>query len=871
MPSFVAKTNVNLIGPLSSAQITYTPTIGNSLIMSITLVTGTASVSEIFDDQGNDIFGNPINAWQNLGTINLGTTRLELWGVLNIKQAPAKTTILLTNSQSNLVASLEEYSGVSSFGLSGTVSNTGYSDLFFQGTASNNTDILVATFVLPVGTNGSSGSGTFNIPGQANFPITPATQRDVITGSFLGEVLVLEQTVINTPQLLIAQLVIGSSLIAAAGIMAVGVVLQGGFALVTPPGFSDIDDTQLIAGSIVHALKLNQISQNASLGMVRPEFFYGTYLDGDTVATPVSPVDQYQYQRDELFYIYTPYTNFDVKSGWTSAAGILFYAQWNVDPNTGTVTVKEFYHPDGNTPTNQTSDGQLIVLTIAQRGNSGTQTGLSMKNPPSIVNTPLSLCGQDLPVTQTLMQTLARNSKFGAVKAEVFYMGEFVNGQKVIPPISYVDGYQYAYDECIFLSSWKWTCNPNTFGPPPMATATGAPAHGGWSQLNYMQAHIDSQGNVTCDVHFYNNKDINPADASNGGVAYGRLQVYCFTQRAKGPYFSIPLLAINGNTSGSVTQSYVVKVTNIVGSVTGSLSVSVPASTLGNMPISKIVVLKTAKGGDPVLTSTALYSGGTVTAGTTLITTPVAYTFDSSHDYYFVIVLTNGFLCYQNMSGLINKNTPQNYVVATGDISGDSTISSMSLTPDATRSNAFQAIHLIITGDTVADEFAELPLTDEVAVFVPGNVLTYPYVTQLAQNVKEGAYAVEFFGPTNHVFGDTVPLPTSPTDGYTYSRSELLYIWQWHDTGNPVIRLLAFGASISSAGLVNLFVYHVGDGGPIINNYTGASIDVVTIGVRSHITSQSNNPTSSNNGNPPSDLSSMAFGGVGGFTVNGGS
>ena len=401
--------------------------------MGVFLQNGNASVSEVFDNVGNDIFLNPINAWQNLGTITLGTTRLELWGCLKIVTAPATITVLLSNQQNVIAINLLEYSGVSAFGLSGTVSNTGYSSLFFQGTAENNTDILVSMFAAPtlVGGDIASGAGTYNIPGQVNFVITPATFREqTFAGS--GQLLSLEQTVINVPQLIISQCY--SQAVAGAGLMAAGVVLAGGLALQTPPGFSDIDETKLVAGSVLHALKLNQISQNASLGMVRPEFFYGSYLHGDTVIAPVSPVDQYQYQRDELIYIYTPYTTFDPKSGWTSASGILFYCQWDVDPLTGAVTILEFYHPDGNTPTNQTNDGELLVLTIAQRGNSGTQSGLQMANPPSLANVDLTLCGQDKPITQTLMQTLAKNSKFAAVKAEVFYMGEYVNGQVVLPP-----------------------------------------------------------------------------------------------------------------------------------------------------------------------------------------------------------------------------------------------------------------------------------------------------------------------------------------------------------------------------------------------------------------------------------------------------
>lgn len=865
-PTFVNEATATAGSP-DKMVVTYTPGVDNTMLLAIYLQDGNASVSQIFDDQGNDVFLNPINKWQNLGTVNLGTTRLELWGCLQVVQPPTLTTVLLTNGQTVFDANVLEYSNVSSFGLSGSVSNTGYSNLFFQGTAQNNTDILVAVFGLPVG-SGFSGNGTYNIPGQPNFPITPATFR-ASSGGWGGQLQCLEQTVINNPQLLIAEL--GLANVAIAGIMAIGVVLQGGFALQTPPGFSDIDETLLTAGAVVHSLKLNQIAQNASLGMVRPEFFYGTYLNGDTVIEPVSPVDQYQYSRDELIYIYTPYTTFDAQSGWTSASGILFYCLWDVDPVTGVVTIKEFYHPDGNTPTNQTNDGQLIVLTIGQRGMSGTgQSGVKMSNPPSLANVDLTLCGEDKPLTQTLMQTLAKNSKFAAVKAEVFYMGEFIDGQVVPAPISYVDGYVYNYSECKFLSSWLWNCNPNAFGPPPMATADGGDSHGGWSQLNYMQAEVDANGSVTCDVHFYNNRDINPDTPSNGNLPYGRLRVFCFCQRNKGPYLGGLALDVATN-SLTGPASFVAEVTGLEGSATGSLTVSVPAPSGGSLVIDKIVIKRTLTGSNTVIDTTTLDSGATVPAGTTYVTTPVTFTLDAAHDYYVVVVISSGKAMFTTKAGKLTSGSIITYNQIASDVSGATTVSGMSLTADATNWRTISAISLNITGDTLSDEFAELPLTDEVAVFVPGNSLTEGYVTQLAKNVKEAAYAVEFFGPNNHVNGDTISLPTSPVDGYSYSRDELIYIWQWKDTGNPIIRLYGWGGSIDATGLVNMFVFHVGDGGPIAQDSAGASIDVITIACRSQVTNASTAALAANNGNPPTDVASMAFGGQGGYTINGSS
>lgn len=868
MPTFVNKSSAQST-TVSQLSITYTPTVGNTLLLGVLLENGNAAVSGIFDNVGADIFGNPINGWQNLGTITQGTTRVELWGCLNIVTAPTTVTVLLTDVQSIVVLNLLEYTEVASFGQYGTASNTGYSNLFFNGIAANNQDIMVTMFAVSdaSGTTGSftSGSGTINIPHQANYVITPAVIRQTVAGfGSSGEFDALEQTFIIDPQLLVAEIV--SVGIPVSGFMAVGVTLNGGFTLKTPPGFSDIDETKLLAGGVVHSLKLNQIAQNAALGMVRPEFFYSTQVNGDTVETPISPVDQYQYQRDELIYVYTPYTSFDPDTGWTGADGILFYLQWDVDPLTGVVTSVEYYHPTGNNPVNKSNDGQLIVLTIAQRASDG----VKMTIPPGISNVDLSLFGVDKPVTQTMMQTLAKNSKFAAVKAEVFYCGEFVNGQKVPPPVSSVDGYQYRYDECKFMSSWLWTTNPNYFGPPPMATASGGNANGGWSQINYLQAAVDTSGNVTTAVHFYNNGDIDPSTAPNGSTVFGRLRVYVFCQRSKGPYFGVPALATNSAPQVG-TVSVVMSVAAPAGTTTGNLNVSFKASSVASLSISKAVIKRTLHGSDAVIdTTNLLFSGSAskvVLAGTEATSDTVAsWTFDAAHDYYIVVAYTGSF-SYTPLVGVTNFNTPLISNVIGSDVTGSTTVSGMSIVNDPTTWRIFSALRLTIVGDTVADEFFEIPITN----FVPGQPLTANTMTQLAQNVKEGAYAIEFFGPTSRVHGDTVALPTSPTDGYTYSRKELLYIWQWHDTGNPIIRLFAMGASIDSSGLVNLMVWHCKEGGPPQTSNTGASIDVITIGVRESIATSQTAPLNANNGNPPTDVSSLGFGAVVGDVFNQGS
>src|ERR1700728_4279259 len=111
MPTFVnALANTYASG--SAFSIAYAPSVDNTLLLGIFLQDGSASVSQVYDNVGNDIFENPINAWQNLGTINLGTTRVEMWGCLQIVTAPTTIYVSLTKIQTTIGVNLLEYSGV---------------------------------------------------------------------------------------------------------------------------------------------------------------------------------------------------------------------------------------------------------------------------------------------------------------------------------------------------------------------------------------------------------------------------------------------------------------------------------------------------------------------------------------------------------------------------------------------------------------------------------------------------------------------------------------------------------------------------------------------------------------------------------------
>lgn len=858
MPSFVGKYANDYVNETSQV-VSYSPTLGNLVLLFLT-VNGNGTTAAIFDNAGNDIFNNPLNSWTLLGNVTMDQTglRQELWCCPNVLAAFTDINVVFSEQNSSFNAAVLEYSSGVVGGV-GATQDSGNSNLFFVGTAQNNSAVMVVGFncqqVAPY-----VAAGIYAPSGKSLGTITPGVERATADGGGGNNFLeVQEQTVISDDSLIVEA---GTTQVVN-GITAVGVVLTGGISLSTPPGFSAVDETKLVAGAIAHSIVLDQISQNGEFGMVRPEFFYTIQTNGDTVPLPVSPVDGYNYVADECYYMWTPLTTFDASTGWVSQSGILFYCQWSVDQDTGAVTCQEYYHPDGNTPVTSSTDGQLLVLTIAQRA----RGALGLTVPPGLAELPFASIVEDAPLTQSLMQTLAINSKFAAVKAEVIYMGEFVNGQTVPQPISPEDQYVYSYAEVMFMSCWKWTTEPNAFAPPPMATANGGNADGGWSQLNELQASVGGTGLVNCQVFFNNHGVIDPSAADNGGIAYGRLVVFAFCQRVKGPSFGIPTLS-NPIGYQSSPESNIVKITN-PRSISGNLSVGLLSGS-SSMNVSKLVIKKCATGSTTVLTtSTFTFSGSDSVAITGYLQSDqLSYSFEEGYDYYLILVYSGGF-SYSLLEGVANLNTPPIGYVS-GDQSGVTTIPAFSF---SITWGGIASIIMSIVDPVLADEFVEVPFDN----FAPGQPLLASAVEQIARNVQEGCYAVEFFGPTNHVNGDTVALPTSPADGYEYTRAELFYIWNWHDTGTAGTRLFGFGASISEAGVVTTNVWHVPSGSPPTDYGQGGSepadgsIDVLVIAVRSGLNPQGGSGGVTNGSNPPTDLTSLTFGGAGGYTINGGS
>lgn len=101
------------------------------------------------------------------------------------------------------------------------------------------------------------------------------------------------------------------------------IVLPGQLNIGSIPGYVDIATTQLGVGSVVTDDVMVKLSQNAKMAEVRHEFiFMGYYKNGDTVPVSVSPVDGYQYGRDEVTFDFELYTTRGTTAQFTSGQAV---------------------------------------------------------------------------------------------------------------------------------------------------------------------------------------------------------------------------------------------------------------------------------------------------------------------------------------------------------------------------------------------------------------------------------------------------------------------------------------------------------------------------------------------------------------------
>ncbi len=147
------------------------------------------------------------------------------------------------------------------------------------------------------------------------------------------------------------------------------------------PGFFDIADAAIVGGQPLTDDSIAKISHNAKFSAVRCEIIYmGFFANGNTVPTPVSPVDGYAYSRAELMYVWSIYSNRAPAAGFvpgqaaapgqaSSQTGALFNFPGTYDINdaTGLVTLAMSYTTALPPNEVRANDGIIKVYALCQR------------------------------------------------------------------------------------------------------------------------------------------------------------------------------------------------------------------------------------------------------------------------------------------------------------------------------------------------------------------------------------------------------------------------------------------------------------------------------------------------------------------------
>lgn len=572
-----------------------------------------------------------------------------------------------------------------------------------------------------------------------------------------------------------------------------------------PHGFSDQADANLVHDLSALGIEIGKISDNAAFGLTRLEVFKGIYKNGDTIALPVSPIDGYNYARNELIYSWSIQSTGNPTTNWATDGPpwTLWYGAWSVDQGTGAVKCAVGYRGNDDHRDRQanTNDSILEVTVFAQRGLSL----LSMASIPVYVEHKAAEFVTDAALTQAIMQDLNRNAKFDIVKAEAIYMGTFQNGAQLSRPVSPVDGYVYEWIECNFITSPFWTGDDDGAGNFQIPDISKG-------QLQDWSFTVDGKGLVTANVTY-----------QKGGVTTfnkGRVQVVAFCQRQR---TNLGLMGVVGawcDGAGNVISAFEVGyggswvcpvgATKLQFGVQDddyhdnsgtawSFSVQQTGSTSATV---SAAVISTA--------SPWVFTGGInaafhfgVTTGATAPIIP-ALTFVAG-DVAAITFTSGGPQQYAAAGSSIT--TPDGHLGLGASLKGTDPAGGSTGLGFPTQ---YTALRRPAASPTPA--FSE----QDSALYSPGNTLRASSMLQLNKNVNNSANAYELFSDL-YTNGQTIPQYTSLTDGYVYSRSEMAFIWDFTNTGPDAFatdRMVLGSASINpTTGLVSINMYRFQSGG----------------------------------------------------------
>ncbi len=156
---------------------------------------------------------------------------------------------------------------------------------------------------------------------------------------------------------------------------------------ISTAGITDIVDSQVLAATdVVTDDSLCKIAQNAQAAIVRIETIpMGFYKHGDTVGTPVSPVDGYPYSRNEIQYLFTWFSTRAPAQGFVSGQGTrpviavgqptsFYWKTADIDDSTGNVSLQVSYFAQGVAAETISHDGIIKAVCVCQRASVNSQS-----------------------------------------------------------------------------------------------------------------------------------------------------------------------------------------------------------------------------------------------------------------------------------------------------------------------------------------------------------------------------------------------------------------------------------------------------------------------------------------------------------------
>lgn len=477
--------------------------------------------------------------------------------------------------------------------------------------------------------------------------------------------------------------------------------------------------------------------------------------------------------------------------------------------------------------------------------------GLILNTPPGFSDQPDSSLAAGQYALGSQLAKISGNAALGMCRLE-FFQGIYGNGETVELPISPVDGYQYQNSECTFVWGIYSTGNANGWITGPQA-------------LWYCFWNVDQETGLVSSTEWYNTV------SSDGTSNDGFLQVSTIAQRQQ--------LTLTAGITPTWTQQQ-------ASDFVTDLAYSTDVLTAMNEN-SKFAVL-----GQECISMGEFYNG---------LTVPRPVSPADGYEYAYSEVT---FLFSWRWTTYQNNPIP----LPALNIDGYGNLASLNAAIDASTGVVTCAVGMMKAGGegytsyttlgqiavfalcqrartgtpaVVANEFAEISNT----LFYPGSDAFAYLGGQVVKNIQEAALTPEFFGPTLYALGATIPAPTSPIDGYAYSRAELTYIFEWGEmTPGPWPpnsgsnnRTALFSAQINpltgvitntvSGSTYTSVIWRLEPGGPYDPETTNGFLSVVVVGSRSAQQTEINQFGST----PPSDSGSTTADQVpaGPITING--